>query len=238
MAPLKHDKRQANHMQVSRRGFLGSGAASVALQSSLSKAIEGEQPCLWSYTDPLSYVAGETLRLHVSSQAETYDISIYRVGAKREKIWSRTQVPGKEHPIPSDASSRGCRWPIGLEIVIPADWRTGYYEIETQPQASNHAYFIIRPSHPGRDSKILIQLTTNTDSAYNNWGGYSLYAYNGRNGVQGRRVSMLRPMTASTIRSWEVPFLRWAESSGYQLDYAANNDLEFIPNYSNTIAWS
>ena len=28
---------------------------------------------------------------------------------------------------------------------------------------------------------------------------------------------------------WELPFVRWAEGSGYALDYAANSDLELVP---------
>jgi hypothetical protein len=56
-----------------------------------------------------------------------------------------------------------------------------------------------------------------------------LYAYNGRDGVQGRRVSFARPMPGGSIRRWELPFIRWAEANGYQLDYAVNNDLADRP---------
>ncbi len=31
----------------------------------------------------------------------------------------------------------------------------------------------------------------------------------------------------SQFENWEGPFIRWAESNGYTLDYAANSDLEF-----------
>jgi hypothetical protein len=30
--------------------------------------------------------------------------------------------------------------------------------------------------------------------------------------------------------NWELPFVRWAENAGYALDYAANADLELVPN--------
>jgi hypothetical protein len=75
---------------------------------------------------------------------------------------------------------------------------------------------------------VLLQLCTNTYNAYANWGGYSLYAFNGRYQVQGRRVSFDRPL-AGQFASWELPFVQWAEKAGYRLDYAVNSDLEFRP---------
>ena len=39
-------------------------------------------------------------------------------------------------------------------------------------------------------------------------------------------MSFDRPIS-SQYGKWELPFVRWAESNGYELDYAANNDLEF-----------
>src|SRR5690606_6012142 len=96
-----------------------------------------------------------------------------------------------------------------------------------KPPASD-AFFVVRPKEPGKNAKILIQLTTNTYHAYTNWGGYSLYAYNGRHRVQGRRVSFDRPQH-SQFRNWEHPFVAWAESNGYALDYAVNGDLASRP---------
>jgi hypothetical protein len=89
-------------------------------------------------------------------------------------------------------------------------------------------YFVVRSAHPGRDTKILLQLATNTYNAYNNWGGFSLYAYNGRGKNQGSRVSFHRP-GGSLFSRWEQQFVAWAERSGYVLDFAVNSDLEFRP---------
>ena len=64
--------------------------------------------------------------------------------------------------------------------------------------------------------------------AYNNWGGFSLYAYNGKEKRQGHRVSFDRP-AASQFLNWEHPFVQWAERAGCTIDYAVNSDLEFHP---------
>jgi hypothetical protein len=74
----------------------------------------------------------------------------------------------------------------------------------------------------------LLQLATNTYNAYNNWGGGSLYGFHGRAGLQGHRVSFDRPLEGQ-FRTWELPFVAWAERNGYMLDYCANSDLEFHP---------
>jgi hypothetical protein len=72
---------------------------------------------------------------------------------------------------------------------------------------------------------VLLPLGTNTYAAYGNFGGYSLYAYNGRDKVQGRRVAFDRPPDSQYAR-WELPFVRWAEANGIAFDYCANLDLE------------
>ena len=80
---------------------------------------------------------------------------------------------------------------------------------------------ILRPAVSSRRSSILLQLSTNTYAAYNNWGGYSLYAYHGRGGVQGHRVSFERP-DSGLFERWELPFTS-AERSGYKPDYCSNS---------------
>jgi len=94
--------------------------------------------------------------------------------------------------------------------------------------ATSESFFVLRAAEPGKNSSILLQLATNTYNAYNNWGGSSLYAYNGRANLQGHRVSFQRP-TSSQFGKWEFPFVAWAENNGYSLDFAANLDLEQRP---------
>jgi len=192
-------------------------------------------PTLNGYTDRLSYLPGEAVELHVSTSAPSYGVTVRREGLKAETVWSKNGIPGASHPVPADASSRGCRWPVAVRIPVAAGWRSGYYSVTLAAEptkggrpATSEAFFVVRPAEPGRATKVLLQLSTNTYNAYNNWGGYSLYAYNGRDKVQGRRVSFDRP-PASQFRNWELPFVKWAEANGYVLDYAVNSDLEFVP---------
>ena len=135
------------------------------------------------YAGRVSYAPGDDLTLHVSTSAATFAIEIVRIGVKTESVWSSASVPGREHAVPEDASSQGCRWPVALTRKIPAEWRSGYYQVTLRARdgggkfvqrgtrtAESTCFFVLRPAEPGKASKILLQLSTHTYNAYNNWG--------------------------------------------------------------------
>ena len=148
------------------------------------------------YVWPLSVKAGERIGFHISTNADRYSIQIARVGAQRHVVWTQDGLTGAQHPVPCNASTHGCQWPVAKEISVPVDWPSGYYNVIMQATgrdgstAEGQAFFVVRSPHPGRDAAILIQLTTNTYNAYNTWGGSSLYR--GPDGP-GHRVSFERP---------------------------------------------
>jgi len=232
---------------ATRRGFLGgmgAGIAAILGKGSNADQIEGESPgslTVEGYPEKLSYQPGETLELHVSTPAKEYAIEITRLGLKPTVVWEKKGVPGHEYPIPENASSHGCGWPVSERISIASDWPTGYYQIRLRVEdnggkfvgrghrtADSNAFFVVRPGPDSPRRPILLQLATNTYNAYNNWGGSSFYAYHGRANLQGHRISFERPI-ASQFGNWELPFVAWAERMGIELDYCINSDLEFHP---------
>jgi hypothetical protein len=226
-----------SRVPVTRREFLA--AAAVAAGTTGVDAGDRPPPSVLGYPDRLSVLPGEALRLHVSATVAAYDIAIERIGAVRETVWSRQGLPGVEREVPADASANGCRWPVSFEVPIGVEWRSGVYQVMASARGMGPdgeggkpeplLAFVVRPPADGPRARILLQLSMNTENAYNNFGGFSLYAYNGRDGVQGSRVSFLRPAPGSTLKRWEIPFIQWAESQGYRIDYAVNDDLEFHP---------
>ncbi|WP_231741670.1 N,N-dimethylformamidase beta subunit family domain-containing protein [Stieleria varia] len=192
------------------------------------------------YADQLSYTAGDEIAFHLSGVGSV-TMQIDRIGATRERVFEKGSIAVSAQPIPDRASSHGCNWPETFRLPVPADWKSGYYEATLTTQDNGGAYvgknrrtavgslfFVVRAAQPGSTSPILIQLATNTYNAYTNWGGHSLYSFHDRDGVQGHRVSFDRPI-ASQFGKWELPFIQWAEKSGYVLEYAVNSDLEFRP---------
>ncbi len=193
------------------------------------------------YAGHVSHAPGDELTLHVSTSAASFSVEVARIGANKASVWSADAVPGREHPVPVDASASGCRWPTALALKIPEDWRSGFYRVTLRARdgggtftqrgartAEGTCYFVLRAAEPGKTSKILLQLSTHTYNAYNNWGGFSLYGFHGRAGNQGHRVSSERPPNIM-FGTWEQPFVEWAERNGYVLEYAANGDLGSRP---------
>jgi hypothetical protein len=185
---------------------------------------EGPRPLfVEGYSGQVSYAPGDELTLHVSTSAAKFSVEIVRLGAQAESVWTSDNLNGREFPIPEDASSHGCRWPSAWSLKIPATWRSGYYQVAFRARdnggkyvqrnartATGQCYFILRSATPGTASRVLLQFATHTYNAYNNWGGFSLYAYHGRGGNQGHRVSYERP-PSSLFGNWEQSFVEWAE---------------------------
>lgn len=190
------------------------------------------------YSGKVSVRQGDEVSLHVSTSEASFDVEVVRLGAKRSVLWAAKGIAGLNQPIPEDASARGCGWKESVRVPVGLDWPSGYYEVRLKTVDSGEkwtrrsrrvaeatAFFIVRAARPGSSSKILLQLATNTYNAYNNWGGFSVYAYNSVSNNAGHRVSFERP-AASQYSRWELPFVEWAEANGYALEFAANNDLE------------
>ncbi len=228
--------------KLSRRGLLQGAAVGLAAGGlgHAARAVGQQKGAVRveGYAHQLSYVAGEEVQLHLSAtEPAAVRWGVGRVGPRgwtpletgREAVRLRPQA------VPPDASAQGCRWPVALRCRVRAEWPSGYYLVRfygadaaADAPPLGQVFFVVRPAQPGQRTKILLQLATNTYNAYTNWGGYSLYAYNGRHKVQGRRVSFDRPIS-SQFAIWEEPFIRWAEANGYTLDYCVNSDLEFHP---------
>lgn len=208
----------------------------MTLYASATTLADQQQPAapfVLGYANKLSGVPGEEIAFHLSSSGSSVRMIIERQGGTNEAVFEKADIACAAHPIPDRASSDGCNWPAALTMTIPDDWKSGCYVAtlilkSEDKETQSTLQFVVRSAEPGKNTKILLQLSTNTYNAYTNWGGHSLYAYHDRDGVQGHRVSFDRPQT-SQYSNWELPFAKWAETNGYVIDYAVNSDLEFHP---------
>lgn len=240
---------QTNSEQLQNRrthllqlGLTGALPVAMCLTPSLAGVAQADQvrpgsPYVFAYVGKQSAAPGEEIGLHLSGNVGTVRIIVTRIGAQNQVVLDQNGIQIQEHPIPDRASSHGCNWPAAYQIKALDDWKSGYYTVrviaegdspEAPPKAEAQQYFVLRAKQPGSTSKILLQMCTNTYNAYTNWGGHSFYAYHDRDGLQGHRCSFDRPIH-SLFENWEGQFVRWAESAGYVIEYAANNDLEFHP---------
>ena len=157
----------------------------------VSLAVEG-------YPDQLSCQPSDTVAFHCSARSKTFSVEVARIGADREVVWRRENVPGVERSVAADAYATGANWPVTFSLTIPDDWRSGFYEVAFKAdgveglEAVSHAFFVVRALRPGRDNAILMVLGTNTYNAYNKWGGECLY-------TGSPRVSFARPVERGYI---------------------------------------
>jgi hypothetical protein len=156
------------------------------------------------YAGRLSYCAGETVTLHVSTRHPRFDVVVERWGATRERRWAATDAPGRFVEPPPDADSAGCRWPATIEIPVGEGWEPGFHLVTLTAHGAPagrdvaHACFVVRrrPDDPVRPRTLLV-LDTNTWHAYNTWGGRSLY-------TGGSAVSHARPFGRGMLWRPEV----------------------------------
>jgi hypothetical protein len=210
----------------------------------------GDQPsgnAIWCYTQSLSYGPGERMGLCVSSSADVFEVRIYRDGASAETVFQRSGLKATFFPAPIEASSRGCGWPVALEIDIPATWRSGGYVVEARAIKSgfadclHHHVFIVRPDPATPKAALLQVASTGTWAAYNDWGGSNFYeGITGPAGVQfSPVVSLARPFSRGF--AWlpegapriplptppppgaipRYPHMEWAYANGFSKKYAS-----------------
>ena len=153
------------------------------------------RPAIEGYCDQLSYVAGDRVHVHCSTELPEFSAEVSRFGLTRQLVWRGEGLSGRSHPVPEDAYANGCRWPATFSLEIGDDWRSGFYEIALRPDGNGrpgHAFFAVRPSASTARAPILLVLSTNTYNAYNCFGGECLY-------TGAHQVSFDRPLEPGYI---------------------------------------
>ncbi len=150
------------------------------------------------YCWPQSVTGGDRVGFHLSSAGgRPTSIEVARVGSERTVVHHEPDLPVDDHPVPPDAHSRGCDWPVAFELQVDPGWLSGYYEVVLTVDVGgktrrNHAFFVVRPDPARSKATILLALSTNTWHAYNDFGGRNLY-------TGGTSVSLQRPMAAGYL---------------------------------------
>ena len=182
-----------------------------------------------AYPSKVSVLPGESLDFHISNgYGGKYSLSIYREGATRVLMGTIPDVETDNHGC-AGGYDDGCNWPVAATFTVPDDWPSGVYTVDVPRPGSRsiRTLFYVRPAQP--KSRILFLSSANTNQAYNDYGGGSLYGFGDT--VKSERVSFDRPYAngVGLYDRWESHFVTWAEQAGYQMDYAATYDLEFQP---------
>lgn len=194
-----------------------------------------------AFADRTSALPGEQVGIRAAAATATsatwqlWRIGYYGGAGGRKVADGTAQLPQRTDPVfdPATGAVR-VNWSAAFNVTVPADAVTGAYVVRISCAAGDtYATFVVR--EPQRAATILYPLSTNTYQAYNQWGGTSLYA-NARSDWKpwhAYAVSFDRPYD----RDWGVgelfskdrDFIYFAESQGYDIAYATDDDLDRDP---------
>jgi len=166
------------------------------------------------YTDKLSYLQGETIKVYVNGKKEGKANIILSTpnGLIKKNVLAniKPQIPGP------DPSVNGYQYELSFSFTITPDLPSGLYYWE------NCIPFIIK--NGSKNGDMVVVMPSNTDNAYNTTGGLGSYT-----SPMAPILSYQRPYV---IRSWSESFWPWAETLGYNIDYIVDQDLDDYETFS------
>jgi hypothetical protein len=176
------------------------------------------------FSSATSVVAGGNINFHLSANpAGAVHCIFQRIGSGlMPETFSVTLVT---RTLPASAWL-GFGWPSSHSFTVPAGWPSGFYQLQAQgPGDAAHTAvldFVVRPVTPGSTSRILLMADFNTQHAYNEAGGKSLYDFNSTGGVRAPKVSFNRPVGTP---GWHPQTIAWLAANGFTIEHASTVDL-------------
>ncbi|MEV0970483.1 N,N-dimethylformamidase beta subunit family domain-containing protein [Microtetraspora glauca] len=193
-----------------------------------AEAIEG-------YCDQASVLPGHPVELRVSTTADRFRVTAYRMGwyggAEARRVWRSEWLPGRRQGRGDlDGATRTVHANWRRSLTVPtAGWPEGAYLLRLDSAKGHQRYVPLVVRSADATGRTLLVHAAATWQAYNQWGGYSLYY--GRDGSYGARslaVSFDRPYDKNGAEKFlvhERAMVVLAERLGIPLAYTTNLDL-------------
>lgn len=207
----------------------------VALFSLLTGMVYAQQGL---YTDSEYYAKGSTVRVFASVPTGTYVLKVYNLSVASQLVYTSPTFSASLQSVSSTAYATGCNWQQTTAFVIPTSWAQGLYAIEVTSGTLRYgARFVVTEPVRGSVSRVVLNISFNTQHAYNNFGGKSLYDYNSSDGVRSPRVSYNRPLPyrndLDLFMLWEAKFLAWLQVQGIAVEFTTDRELHENPSLLN-----
>jgi hypothetical protein len=196
------------------------------------------------YADQTSVTAGQPVTMFVSTTAPTFHAEVYRMGyyagLGARLVVTTGEVPGVRQAPPHFTPGINlveATWNPSL-VLATASWPEGEYLLKLVASTGKQRYVPLTVRNDASTSAFVMINAITTWQAYNQWGGYDLYA--GPNGGlsdyahRSRTVSFDRPYAlgdgAGDFLGLEYPVVSLAESLGLDITYVTDVDLQRRPN--------
>jgi hypothetical protein len=197
-----------------------------------------------AFASHTSAKCGDTVTLRIKSSAIKLSVVAYRMGyyggaGSRSVLATSSFIRGYGQPAPlvvsADEQGRTItmptarNWSQSFSLRIDGSFTPGAYLIKVYNESNRGSYVpLIVRDHNGTHDKVVLHSVA-TWQAYNKFGGYSAYT----SPVASKRVSYDRPLLQNQgtgdFLSLEYGYVYWAEKQGFDLNFAADTDLESLP---------
>ena len=192
-----------------------------------------------AFTTRASGNPGSRVGLKVSTTEGGFRVFAYRIGAYEggwgALVWRSTFLPGRtqQEPVLDPVATRTVVAPWRRDLTVDTTgWEPGFYVFKLQTGSGWDTLVPYVVSSSSAAGTVALVAPVTTWQAYNEWGGYSLYA-----GPEGDRrswaVSFDRPYRlatgANSYRTAALPIVVRAEELDVPLSYFTNVDLHARP---------
>jgi hypothetical protein len=198
------------------------------------------------YTDKVSAVQGDQVRLYVSTVAPSFHVEAYRMGwyggDLGRLVWRSPEVPGTKQAPPTvlpGTNTVVANWSPSLTFTVGRDWPPGDYLLKLVGSGGQQYRYPLTVRDDSSSSAYLVMNAVTTWQAYNLWGGYDLYKGLSGSGYsyanRSRVVSFDRPYSfdfgggAADFIGNELPLVSFVEKEGLDVSYWTDVDLDERP---------
>jgi hypothetical protein len=212
-----------------------------------------------AYCWPQSVKPTDSIEIYCSTSAEKFRIEVIRQGADDKTVHVQNGILGREQIISDDIAIEGCRWNPSIELRIDPDWPSGFYLVRLEDSAGTKTdtFFVVRAAEPCDALLVLSTSTWNAYNTWGGLSLYTGgHVVSPRRPLQPgflskadphrHRVATYMNWSKDDVRAfvaagydewsmaagwanWEFLFARWAESEGYNFNYAVSQDLDQHP---------
>lgn len=182
------------------------------------------------YADRHSVVAGQPIEFHIASSSGMFDVELINLASPFTVIQTINGVTSQARDC-TGMWENGCNWPVTTVFTVPVTWTPGYYVARfPTSEGDRHILFAVRAAVPGSYSPIAVIQTTNSDVAYNRFGGKSVYDTASDDGQRAHIVSFNRPYYDDAgfarFQIWERRFVEWMKAEGRTFEVITDDDME------------
>ncbi len=174
------------------------------------------------YTDKISYCQGEPVLVYVNADSSIVGWKLFIRAANNTIVDSLMVNIFPQSITTNEPWKDGYGYTPSFTYQIPLTLHSDVYNIE------NKIFFIVK--NVKRNADITIVYPSNTEAAYNESGGKSLYDFNSTNGLRSSIVSIHRPLSQQSLLQVKIlsdGFMNWVTSvKDYNFQVISDQDLD------------